>query len=472
MTGQPGREAMKEGTVAEVSIIVTAYNIERYIEQCLDSVAAQTLSDIEVLVVDDGSSDTTPAKIAEFCAADPRFIPVLLGENSPGGVATAANAGLDRATAPWVGFVDGDDYIEPTMFERLVESAASCDADLAMCGYQEVVDGSGERRDPADAHRWAELTAPCYKLDISTRRQVLRFIAVPWRKLYRRSLLEDNGIRFPVSDAFYEDNPFHWFSVISARSIAIVPEVLCFHRVGRAGQTMATVDERLFQIFTHHDTIHDWLDQRGLLDVYQSNLLGWVMSQMEWISRKTPPPLRRTLFDTLVPIFAQYTEPAITTALRENNKGVTAQRLSAAVSKREFGSFVRTLVTRPGANNPVVAAAFHLRHSGVLHTAQLAGRYLRNRVQGTPVTRAVGQMMRMGRDLRTQDVMFGLMVIQQQLGGMAGRIGALEGRLDDIEHRIAELGAAAPAPPLSGVDEQWRDGSAGRDRLEDPVRRG
>ena len=64
--------------MAEVSIIVTAYNIERYIEQCLESVAAQTLSDIEVLVVDDGSSDATPQKIAEFCDGDPRFVPVLL----------------------------------------------------------------------------------------------------------------------------------------------------------------------------------------------------------------------------------------------------------------------------------------------------------------------------------------------------------------------------------------------------------
>ena len=210
--------------MADLSIIVTAYNIEDYIEQCLDSVAAQTLRDLEVLVVDDGSSDSTPDKIVEFCAGDPRFIPVLLPENSPGGVATAANAGLDRATAPWVGFVDGDDYVEPTMFERLVGAAAGCDADLAMCQYQEVVDGSGERRDPADAHRWAELTASCYELDVPTRRQFLRFIAVPWRKLYRRSLLEKNAIRFPVSDGFYEDNPFHWFAVISAQSVAVVPE--------------------------------------------------------------------------------------------------------------------------------------------------------------------------------------------------------------------------------------------------------
>ena len=456
--------------MADVSIIVTAYNIDRYIEQCLESVSAQTLGDIEVLVVDDGSSDATPQKIVDFCEADPRFIPVLLAENSPGGVATAANAGLDRATARWVGFVDGDDYIEPTMFERLVDAAAACDADLAMCAYQEVVDGSGERRDPADAHRWAELTAPCYQLDVQTRRQLLRFIAVPWRKLYRRSLLEDNAIRFPVSDGFYEDNPFHWFSVLSARSIAIVPEVLCYHRVGRSGQTMATVDERLFKIFRHHDTIHAWLDAKGLLDVYQSNLLGWVISQMEWISRKTPPALRRRLFDTLVPIFAGYSPTAIATALREGNKGVTAQRLSAAVAKREYGSFVRTLASRPGANNPVITAAFHLRHSGVRHTTVLAGRYLRNHVQGSQVTRAVSRVARVGRELRTQDVMFGLMVIQQRLGGIDSRLGEMEARLVAIEARIADLGER-PEPP-SGVYEQGRHRSATLDSLEDPVRSG
>jgi glycosyltransferase involved in cell wall biosynthesis len=460
----------KGPNVADLSIIVTAYNIEDYIEQCLDSVAAQTLSDLEVLVVDDGSSDSTPQKIVEFCAGDPRFIPMLLPENSPGGVATAANAGLDRATAPWVGFVDGDDYVEPTMFERLVDAAAGCDADLAMCQYQEVVDGSGERRDPADAHRWAELTASCYELDVQNRRQFLRFISVPWRKLYRRSLLENNAIRFPVSDGFYEDNPFHWFAVISARSIALVPEVLCYHRVGRAGQTMATADERLFQIFAHHDTIHAWLAGRRLLDVYETSLLGWVMSQMEWIAQRTPPPLRRALFDTLVPIFAQYPEAAVPIAVREGNKGVTTLRLSTAVSKREYGSFARTLASRPGSSNPVVTAAFHLKHSGVRHTAVLAGRYIRNGLHGGRLSRTVSRVTWVGRERRQQDVMFGLMVIQQRLRGVDSRLGEVEGRLIEIEQSIAKLGARPE--PGSGVDEQGRYGSAGLDRLEDPVGRG
>ena len=426
-----------------VSIIVTTYDIEAYVQECLASVAAQTLTDLEVLVVDDGSSDSTPEKIIAFCAGDPRFVPVLLPTNSPGGVATAANAGLERATGRWVGFVDGDDFVEPRMFARLVEAAEACDADLAMCAYQEVVDGTGERRDPADAHRWSGLTERCATLDVPTRKQVLRFVAVPWRKLYRRDLLEEHAIRFPVGDGFYEDNPFHWSTVLSARRLAVVPEVLCYHRVGRAGQTMATADARLFQIFAHHDTIHAWLADRRLLDVYETSLLGWVISQMEWIARRTPRPLQRQLFDTLVPVFAQYRPETVTAALREGGKGSTAQRLSAAVRQRELGSFVRALTTRPGSNNPLVTAAFHLRHSGVQHTATLTGRYLRNALQGGAVTGLTSRVSRVGRrEPSRRDLMFGLMVIQRRLDEQAAR-------LERLDERLAASGRPDPPDPAS-----------------------
>jgi glycosyltransferase involved in cell wall biosynthesis len=435
--------------VPELSIVVTTYDIEAYVEQCLESVAAQTLADVEVLVVDDGSTDSTPERITAFCARDPRFVPVLLPTNSPGGVATAANAGLDRARGRWVGFVDGDDFVEPTMFARLVEAAEAAGADLAMCAYQEVVDGTGERHDPADAHRWGALTEPSYELDVETRKRFLRFIAVPWRKLYRRDLLEEHRIRFPVVDGFYEDNPFHWFALLAARSVAVVPEVLCYHRVGRAGQTMAAADERLFQIFVHHDTIHDWLEAKGLLDVYDTTLLGWVLSQMEWISRRTPPQLQRRLFDVLVPIVAQYRPDTLAAALREGNKGATTQRMSAAVAKREFGSFARRLSTRPQTDNPLVTAAFHLKHSGVQHTAVLTGRYVRNVLQGTRLKRALNLTRRVGHHEPTrQDLMFGLVVIEQRLKSLEAQVARLD------------VGAAAPAAPAQGP----RSSGPARDR--------
>ena len=192
------------------------------------------------VVYDDGSTDGTPERIRAFCAQDSRFVPVLLEENSPGGVATPANVGLDRATSPWVGFVDGDDWAEPDMFEKLLRAAADTGADLSMCKYSEVDDATGQPEEPADARRWDSVSPGPHRLDPEGTKTFLRFIAVPWRKLYRRELLDEHSIRFPVSDGFFEDNPFHWFAIVSARSIAVVPEVLCYHRVARAGQTMAT----------------------------------------------------------------------------------------------------------------------------------------------------------------------------------------------------------------------------------------
>lgn len=404
-----------------ISIIVTTYNIESYIQQCLDSVAAQTLSDIEVLVVDDGSSDSTPETIERYAAQDDRFVPILLAHNSPGGVATAANAGLERATAPWIGFVDGDDFIEPQMFERLHEAALTHDAELSMCQYDEVVDGSGEVKQPADHHRWDELSDRRYSLDDpDIRRQFLRFIAVPWRKLYSRELLESREIRFPVGDYFYEDNPFHWFSVLSATSIAVVPEVLCHHRVARAGQTMSTADERLMRIFAHHDTIRAFLQRHDLEATYGPTLLGWAISQLEWISRKTPAELHRTLFDRVAPILAQYDAATLTAALEEGRKGEYAQRLSRAIAMNDYRTYSRMMESKPEDGGMLSMGLYHLRVHGPVRTAMTTGRYLRQRVPGA-------RLPRTNRSAATNDdIMFGLMVLQEHLRRLEHRIDALE----------------------------------------------
>ncbi len=410
--------------MAQLSIVVTSYNIEGYIEQCLDSIVEQTLHDIEIIVVDDGSSDGTPAIIERFAERDDRIVPVLLGTNSPGGVATAANAGLARATAPYIGFADGDDFYEPTMFEKLLDAARRNDSDLAMCKYQLFHDESELMSEPAEVSRWTDLDESVLELDVDNQKRILRFIAVPWRKIYRRSMLEENKIRFPVGDYFYEDNPFHWFSVLSAKSIAIVPEVLCYHRVARAGQTMDTADERLFRIFQHHATIRAWISARGLADEFNATLLAWAISQMEWIAPRTPKELRRQLFDVLRGVFGPYNVSDVEQALVEGNKGQTARLLSTAVRTGNFANFNRALDTRAKASNPVVAAAYHLRYSGFKHTARLTRRFAANKL-----TESNGLLMgrlRPRSDLSNSDLMFALIVLEQ-------RLDAIEARLSDSE---------------------------------------
>lgn len=118
-----------------ISIIVPVYNVERYLSECLDSILAQTLTNFEVIAVDDGSPDNCGKILDEYSQKDKR-IRVIHKEN--GGVSSARNAGLDIATGEYVGFVDPDDTIFPDVYEYLYNEAKSKDFDVVQCGCVQV----------------------------------------------------------------------------------------------------------------------------------------------------------------------------------------------------------------------------------------------------------------------------------------------------------------------------------------------
>lgn len=120
---------------AKISVIVPVYNLEKELPRCLNSILAQTYQNIEVVVVDDGSTDGSRSTLAEFAARDSRVKPVFK-EN--GGVTSARLQGVVEAVGDWIGFVDGDDEIEPDMYERLLANARRYGADITHCGYRMV----------------------------------------------------------------------------------------------------------------------------------------------------------------------------------------------------------------------------------------------------------------------------------------------------------------------------------------------
>ena len=119
----------------KISIIVPIYNIEKYLPRCLDSILAQTYKNLEVILVDDGSVDNSGMIADKYARNDQRII-VIHQVNK--GVSAARNAGLDLATGDYIGFVDGDDYIEPDMYEILMRIIDEQQVDIAHCGYQMV----------------------------------------------------------------------------------------------------------------------------------------------------------------------------------------------------------------------------------------------------------------------------------------------------------------------------------------------
>ncbi len=125
-----------------ISVIVPVYNLEQYLGRCLDSLFAQTHRELEVIAVDDGSTDSSPKILDEYAQREPR-LKVIHKPN--GGVSSARNAGLAAATGDFIGFCDGDDIVEPGMYERLLANLLKYDADISHCGM--CIEGlDGEKR--------------------------------------------------------------------------------------------------------------------------------------------------------------------------------------------------------------------------------------------------------------------------------------------------------------------------------------
>lgn len=120
----------------KVSVIVPVYNVEKYLTKCLDSLVNQTLEDIDIIVVNDGSLDGSQQIIDHFVGKFPEKIKAFQKEN--GGLSDARNFGLDRATGEFIGFVDSDDYVNPTMFEEMYALAQKHSAEMVICNLQKV----------------------------------------------------------------------------------------------------------------------------------------------------------------------------------------------------------------------------------------------------------------------------------------------------------------------------------------------
>lgn len=294
--------------MVKLSIIITSYNIEHYIRDCLEDIADQSLEDFEAIVVDDGSTDRSAEIASEFCRSDDRFSLIRFQDNTPGGVGTAANAGLKAATGEYIGFADGDDRYSRGMFDRLVSCADEHQTDITLCNYYVLDSETGLLDVPADNHRWLGVKQKCpIVLDAASRRELLKFIAVPWRKLYRRSLIDEYGLRFPEVDHFFEDNPFHWDVVLSAKSVAYVDERLCKHRFKRNGQTMSSSPETLFDVIRNYDLIRGVLVKHRATETYSLALLEWLFAQSSWISRRCRPEHADGLMEFLRRYYQRHT---------------------------------------------------------------------------------------------------------------------------------------------------------------------
>ena len=204
----------------KVSVIVPIYNVSRYLRQCMDSICGQTLRELEIICVDDGSTDDSLAIVREYEAEDDRIV-VLTGPN--GGYGKAMNRGLDAARGEYVGIVEPDDYVDQAMFEELYRCASENDLDFVKSDFYRFTtraDGSEEllpeklSEDPEVYNRL---------LDPARDPELIRLTMNTWTGIYRREFLNGNHIRHhETPGASFQDNGFYFQTFVLGRRAMIL----------------------------------------------------------------------------------------------------------------------------------------------------------------------------------------------------------------------------------------------------------
>lgn len=227
----------------EVSVIVPAYNVGEYIDQCIESLAIQSLEKIEVIVVDDGTPDDSGMRADQWAEKFPGRVKVVHKVN--GGCASARNAGIQAAKGRYIGFVDGDDWVAPRMYEDLYRSAILESSDIAQCGFLEAYTTGEMINFP--------LNVNVSRIDLLSERPTM------WRRIYSSAMLRAKSITFPEHIKRFDDLPFQFETFLNAKSVSSIPFCYYYYRQGRMGQDISVRDDRLYV----HFPIFDWIYARN-----------------------------------------------------------------------------------------------------------------------------------------------------------------------------------------------------------------
>jgi glycosyltransferase involved in cell wall biosynthesis len=205
-----------------VSIIVPVYNIGEYVGKCLESVCGQSYENLEILVIDDGSTDESGKICDEFAAKDKRL---KVYHKKNGGLSDARNFGISKAKGIYIIFIDGDDYIERNFVSRMIDVGSS-NTDVVICGYNDVV--------------------PC-EMVMSGKESAIRLLVkqenldvIACNKMYGRKIFDDKNIRYPVNEK-YEDSLTTYKILAGAKRVFYIP-VSLYHYVIREGSIMNSAD--------------------------------------------------------------------------------------------------------------------------------------------------------------------------------------------------------------------------------------
>ena len=257
-------------TQALVSIVIPLFNSESFVDELMASLTAQTLDAIEIICVDDGSTDTTMALLEKAAATDPR-IRVITQEHA--GAGPARNTGLEQASASYIMFLDADDSFQSSFVKEMYTAVTTHDVDIAVCRFstEDSLTGRVLRRQGFDS----VLVEPDKAVEPSRIPRLFAAIsAVPHNKIWRKSLILDNDLRFSATRSYY-DVFFSFASLVKARRIVAIDKELYTYRVFRSSASINSNLKTYAPDFLIADRqLYTWLVEEGLFEQYKDTYLN------------------------------------------------------------------------------------------------------------------------------------------------------------------------------------------------------
>ena len=238
----------------KVSVIVPIYNVEKYLEKCINSLLSQTLEDIQIILVNDGSKDNSGNIAKEYEKNNKDRVIYVEKEN--GGLSDARNYGLKYATGDFIAFLDSDDYIEKNAYEEMYNKAIEENVDYVECDF--IWEFPNKIR--------VDKQYP-YK----NKKEMLSFVrVVAWNKLIKRQLITDNNLEFPKG-LRYEDVEFTYKLIPFINKFAYVDKPF-IHYVQREGSIANVQNERTAEIFTVLDNVIEFYKKNNIYEKYRDEL--------------------------------------------------------------------------------------------------------------------------------------------------------------------------------------------------------
>lgn len=246
----------------KVSVIIPIYNAYDYLRTAMDSVLAQTLKEIEIICIDDGSTDHSLQIIKEYQNIDGRVR--IVAENNAG-PALARNNGMRRARGEFIAFLDADDFFEPTMLEKLYEIAVKDNLDISI-GRYDIYNSRRSRFEEAVRGDHYDIFTPG---KVTSKNEYPDYIftstsGAAWNKLFRRSFIEEKGLRFLPDVKMYEDVYFTVTAISLAERMGKVHEVLIHHRIHSEQARAKSFSKHYSQVAVVYHKIREFLMNNGM----------------------------------------------------------------------------------------------------------------------------------------------------------------------------------------------------------------